>query len=256
VTAVLVAVGSVKGSPGTTSLALALAVCWPSPNVVMAECDPAGGDLGGRFGVADMPGLSGLVVDARRDPDNAVWASHSQYLRVGADVVVAPASGRQAAASVMQLARLMPASTGDLVVDVGRLVDGGPAWPLVEAADAVLVVSGVDTAAVDHTASFIHALAEQDHPIHERVSVVVVGRSRWPLGELTDVLRVPVFAMPYDRRSAAVLSGTAPRHKGWTRVGLPAAARAIALSLLRPPDARTTAAARATAAAAAGDGQR
>src|SRR5689334_5253447 len=101
--AVLVAVGSVKGAPGATCLALALAVCWPWPDVVMVECDPAGGDLGGRFGVADVPGLSGLVVDARRDRDAVVWAAHLQSVRVGADVVVAPASGRQAAVSVAQL---------------------------------------------------------------------------------------------------------------------------------------------------------
>ena len=40
----LVAICSAKGSPGVSVAALALASVWPS-RVVLAECDPAGGDL-------------------------------------------------------------------------------------------------------------------------------------------------------------------------------------------------------------------
>ena len=40
----LIAVAADKGAPGVTTTALALAAVWPRP-VLLAECDPAGGDL-------------------------------------------------------------------------------------------------------------------------------------------------------------------------------------------------------------------
>ncbi|MDF0752962.1 hypothetical protein NLU14_22305, partial [Marinobacter sp. 71-i] len=40
----LISIASVKGSPGVTSTALALAAVWPRP-VVLLEADPSGGDL-------------------------------------------------------------------------------------------------------------------------------------------------------------------------------------------------------------------
>jgi hypothetical protein len=45
------------------------------------------------------------------------------------------------------------------------------------------------------------------------------------------VAGVPVVAAPYDKRSAAILSGSARPRGAWTRVGLPAAARTLALRL-------------------------
>ena len=44
----LIAVAADKGAPGVTTTALALAAVWPRP-VLLAECDPAGGDLVYRF---------------------------------------------------------------------------------------------------------------------------------------------------------------------------------------------------------------
>jgi len=47
----LIAFASVKGSPGVTTTVLALASVWPtSQHLIVAELDPAGGDLATRFG--------------------------------------------------------------------------------------------------------------------------------------------------------------------------------------------------------------
>jgi len=46
---VLIAFVSGKGAPGTSTSALALALAWPRP-VLLAECDPRGGDLVWGFG--------------------------------------------------------------------------------------------------------------------------------------------------------------------------------------------------------------
>ena len=40
----LIAVAADKGAPGVTTASVALAAVWPRP-VLLAECDPAGGDL-------------------------------------------------------------------------------------------------------------------------------------------------------------------------------------------------------------------
>ena len=46
----LVAVCSVKGSPGVTTFCMALAAQWPAQTrCVLLECDPSGGDLATRF---------------------------------------------------------------------------------------------------------------------------------------------------------------------------------------------------------------
>ena len=66
----LVSVASVKGSPGVTSAALALAAVWPRP-VVLLEADSCGGDLAyrcsaaGGGAVASSPGLLQLAAAVR-----------------------------------------------------------------------------------------------------------------------------------------------------------------------------------------------
>jgi len=239
-------IGSVKGSPGVTTFALALAVAWPAGSAVLVEADPAGGDLGGRFGVPDQPGLTTLAVHTRRArrtrpgrPEPPV-AGYTQRLPVGADVVIAPAAGRPAAAAV----RLLAASRGlghgdddDTLIDAGRLYEGSPAWGLVAAADALLVVSGADLCAIDRTVAF----TATHRGIGPAVAVVLVGGSPFTGRELTAELPVPVAVhAPTDRRAAAILAGHGQPVRGWTRVGLVAAARTVAVRTRRPEPATPT----------------
>ena len=58
----LIAVAADKGAPGVTTTAVALAAVWPRP-VLLAECDPAGGDI-----VYRLPGEGGDRLDPRRGP--------------------------------------------------------------------------------------------------------------------------------------------------------------------------------------------
>jgi len=65
----LVAMCSLKGSPGVTTAALGLAAGWPSAEQpVVVECDPAGGDLLGRFRLETAPGLMDWSGDAAGRP--------------------------------------------------------------------------------------------------------------------------------------------------------------------------------------------
>ena len=67
----LYALVSAGGSPGVTTTALALALSWPSP-VVVAECDPSGGDvLAGLFAghLEARSGLLALAMEAGASPE-------------------------------------------------------------------------------------------------------------------------------------------------------------------------------------------
>jgi hypothetical protein len=221
----LVAVGSTKGSPGATTLALALAARWPG-EAVLIEADPAGGDLGARCGVADHPGLSSLVLAARRGVPHL--AEHTQRLGAGVDVVVAPASATRAAATVAALTVTSLSGSGmDVLVDVGRLSEHAPTRGLVAAADRLVVVCRGDLPGIDHTAAYTQSV-----PDGSRIGVVVMGASGYPMAELAQLFGVQVLVhAPIDHRGVAVLTGARRPDRGWHRVGLPAAARTVALDL-------------------------
>src|SRR2546429_3663151 len=97
----LVAIASDKGAPGVTTASVVLAAVWPRP-VLLAECDPAGGDLLYRFLAADGRldpgrGLLSLAVAARRGlrPEQ-VW-EHTQTLRGGLAVLTRVSTARPGA---------------------------------------------------------------------------------------------------------------------------------------------------------------
>src|SRR5258708_38668095 len=84
----LIAVAADKGSPGVTTSAVALAAVWPRP-VLLAECDPAGGDIVYRLPGADgtrldpRRGLLSLAVAARRGLQPSQVGGHAQKLHGG-----------------------------------------------------------------------------------------------------------------------------------------------------------------------------
>jgi hypothetical protein len=242
----LITVGSWKGAPFVTSLALGLAARWPQPGAVVVEADPAGGDLALRFGHHREPGLSALAADTRAGGGGRDLDAYTQRLVLGVDVVFAPADRRvdgrvdgpgEAAQAVRLLARnclgLLGAAAARrlVVVDVGRLGWDSPALPLVCAADVLLLVSaagleGID--AVQVRRDRLLGLAG----MWASVRLVLAGRAPFPVREIARVVGLPVAGqLPEDQRGAAVLAGRARPGRGWTRLELPRAARAIALSL-------------------------
>lgn len=224
----LIAVGSLKGSPGASTLALAMAAVWPDgsadargPMVVEADC--AGGDLGGRCWLPDSPGLASLATGTRAG--GVDLGQHTARLACGVEVVVAPASRQAATIAVGLLAEIDPAAwTGDRVVlaDVGRLETGLPGVGLAEAADVLLLVSAGDEASL---------LRVGDAAIpRDRSRLVVVGACSYSAEEVETGVGIPVAGqLPWDPRAAAVLWGQRAPGRGWASRGLPAAARAVAL---------------------------
>ena len=138
------------GSPGVTATALALALSWPR-SVVVAECDPSGGDiLAGLFaGHLKAPrGLLGVAFETGRGP-SAIAAELSSQL-----VPLDDTGSRKFLAGITdprQALGLSPAWPGiaialasmdaDVIADCGRF-DAGAAQPssVLAEANAVLMV--------------------------------------------------------------------------------------------------------------------
>src|SRR5262249_53388734 len=84
----LVAVLSLKGSPGVTTFSIALAARWPATaRALLVEADPSGGDIATRFSLASAPGLVSFAAAARRSTDPGLIWQHAQALPGGLLVV-------------------------------------------------------------------------------------------------------------------------------------------------------------------------
>ena len=214
----LVAVAAVKGSPGVTTLALALGAQRPGgQRAVVVEADPAGGDLAARFGLPGQPGLVTLAAAARREQDPGLLEGHTQRLLGGrVSVVLGAAGAEQARAAVGALtgAGLGWATRPDVVVimDCGRWDAGSPTTPLLRAADAVLLVVRPRADELAHLAARLPQIAGwRGIP-----GLVLAGRDGYRPQEIRHALGVPVMAVvPADPRTAGVLRGQA-RWRGRT----------------------------------------
>ena len=145
----LIAVAADKGAPGVTTTATALAAVWPRP-VVLAECDPAGGDivyrLPGAHGERLDPrrGLLSLAVAARHGLGPAQVWEHTQRLRGGLDVLAGVTNAEQGSGieplwgPVGDLLATLPQA--DVIADCGRLGPDGPYYELLAQAAIVILV--------------------------------------------------------------------------------------------------------------------
>lgn len=146
----LIAIAADKGAPGVTTTALALASVWPNP-VLLAECDPSGGDLMFRFPAADgnqldpRRGLLSLAVAGRRDYQQQLVWQHVQKIHGGLDVLVGVTNAEQGAGlstlwgPLGKMLATLPRA--DVIADCGRLSPDGPAYDLLAEADAVVLVT-------------------------------------------------------------------------------------------------------------------
>ena len=248
----LLAVAADKGAPGVTTTAVALAAVWPRP-VLLAECDPAGGDLvyrlpGEGAGRLDpRRGLLSLAVAARRDLQPAQLWTHAQKLRGGLDVLLGVTSAEQGAGleplwgPVGGLLAGLPQA--DVIADCGRLGPDGAYYDLLAHATAVVLVTrpslGEMVRLRDRAAAV--SLAVRQRGGHDaRVGVLVVADHRAfsrALAEVGQVLGAAsvLGGLAFEPRSAELLRGE------WggrlDKSLLIRTAREVAGQLARPPAA-------------------
>jgi hypothetical protein len=197
--------------------------------VLLAECDPAGGDLVYRFPAADgghldpRRGVLSLAVVARRGMQpHQVW-EHAQKLHGGLDVLVGVTNAEQGAGLSLlwgpigkALASLPQA---DVIADCGRLGADGPLYDLLAEATTVALVTKARVGDVirlrDRAAAFA-AAAQSRGRRGFGVGVVVVAdhkKFRSALGEVQHVLGqagVPATVLgglAQDGKGADLLSG-------------------------------------------------
>jgi hypothetical protein len=223
----LVAVGSVKGSPGVTTFSVALAARWPGPaHTLLIEADPSGGDIGTRFSLPSAPGLVSLAAASRRSADPALLGQHAQALPGGLPVVVAPAEADRARAALIALAE-SSAGTGIVraaanmpdavvIVDCGRIDAGSPALPILRSADAMVLLSRAQAEDLAHVARRLPTMGCWNaHP-----AMVILGQGYSPAEIARELGVQPLGWVPHDPRGAAALCGR-PSRRRWRR-GSPA----------------------------------
>ncbi|MCM3883129.1 hypothetical protein [Frankia sp. R82] len=244
--------GSLKGSPGATTLSLALADRWPldGGDPVVVEADPAGGDVGARFTLAPGRGLVSLAAAGRRGEQSPrALDEHFQELPGGLQVLCAPAGAEQARQVVGELGSggwsllraAAQAQDRPLIVDCGRLDPLSPAGPLLGSADVLLLIMRARNDELSHLAARMPVVQGWGLPAWYVVVVAEPGRSQGHrVREISRVLGPRVLGpVPYDTDAAGVLAGRRRTRAGIgrTKLGRTVAGIAGALATTAPAKA-------------------
>jgi hypothetical protein len=252
---VLITLGSVKGSPGVTSTALALAAAWPRP-VVLVEADIAGGDLVYRCRSAHSGGpggapkgllrLAAAVRGGAASPRAVV--EESELLACGVQLVQGVATTAQARGMGSlweQVGQACARSEVDVIADLGRIERGSAALPLVQAADHFLAVASTTLESVMHLAEGLHdILAGLSQNRLLMVHPVLVGADVYAARDCADLDNLlakaglptqPARPMTYDPKALHRLEGGEHATGRLGHTLLLRAARAVGDSLVGAP---------------------
>ncbi len=183
----IVAVCSDRGSPGATTLAVALGLVWPGEHLVV-EADPAGGVLTFRMRHARSgqmlepePGVTSLGAAARLGLPASAVPSYGQPTTLGVSVIPGPLSAERSTALRglwPQIAAELHDWPGTAITDLGRLQPGHPGLPVAKAATSVLLVGRADVEGLfglrERAAAMVQVLGDPDRD-RPSVAVVVTG---------------------------------------------------------------------------------
>ena len=256
----LYALVSPGGAAGVTTTALALALTWPQP-VILAECDPAGGDILAGLFAGHLPaprGLLGLAFEAGRgsaaistEPGGHLAPLDGSGSRMFLAGLSDPRQAPGLAPAWPAIARTLARQACDVIADCGRLDagDGQPTSVLAEA-DVVVMVIRASLRQVAAARPRIEMLLQlRGGPGPGRLGLLLVGDKAHGAGEIARTLGVPVLAsLPSDARTAAVLSDGVGRRSSLSDRSLMRAARSAGQAIVKagPGSARPDLAAATT----------
>lgn len=230
----LVAVAQAR-SCGATTATLALAAAWPAP-VLVAELDPAGGDLAVRFGLSANTGVLSLAACGTERIEAAALAEHTQAAD-GLSLLVGPPGAEQAGAA---LGGLWPAladglgslGAADTLGDCGRLAPGSAVVSQVlPRSGLVALVAASTPAGVVH---LHHRLAALPPAVVARTTVVLIGEghSGCRAVDVERALGVDVAGvLADDWRGAEALAGGEVSTRRYRSSALARSARPLARAL-------------------------
>jgi hypothetical protein len=225
----LVAFAGLRGAPGVTTLALAVAhhLDAAGRHSLLIEADPDGGVVAARHGVSINPGLTELAGAARVGLAAGDIEQFSQSLPSGQRVIAAsPMADRVQAAlrtSGTHLANGFRdlAATRDLILDLGRLRANDPTQPLAAAADCLVFVARPVAEELVPLMSRL-AGAPSDHVI-----VVLAGDHPYAASEVTQATGVrTVLTIPDNLKDVRRDPSAARRRGSW-----PAAVRKVTATI-------------------------
>jgi hypothetical protein len=260
----VIAFVSTKSSPGATTSAVALAITWSTP-ALLVGADPSGDEvLSGylapwvsRGFVRPNTGLVSFTHATRHAEPTYVadLAPHTKVLpgsansRVLVGVTEPAQAGVVGAAGFQRLAAAVKAAAGlsnacDALLDCGRFGSATPR-PLLEAADLVVLAVRARHRSVMAARPVLRVLRQMIQP--ERLGLAVIAASPKAVDEVVEVLSVPVaVALPLDLVAAAAFSdaeAAVPRRSPLVKAAA-AAGRRLHQALAQPPAQRALVGAR------------
>ncbi|HEX9992276.1 MAG TPA: hypothetical protein VGB14_05045 [Acidimicrobiales bacterium] len=231
----VVAVGSVHGAPGVSTICAATAAAAGPPGVTLVDVDPAGGCLGVMTGLGYERGLVSLAASTRGRLSIGDVEEHFQAWGPASHLLASPPAGAQVRRALSALdGRLVAAlasSARPVVVDVGRIDERSLARPFVEVAGEVWIVSSASATSALALPGAVEALRR----VGTTVSLVVVATGPYSAEEVAEYAGAElVQVVAEDRRAAALVAGRPGRERALRRSPLWRAARALADRLLPP----------------------
>ncbi len=201
-----IVVGSGKGSPGATFIAVNLtaALARAKQNVVLLDLDPAGGDLCCYLGLDPRRGLyPRLRMEGSVSGPSRLLAEAEE--RSGFHVVGGFPEASELASPDVLSAALAAASAQDrvIVADIGRVTTANA--PVAAQAELVLLVVRADLVSVLGAERALRELEAAGTDREQIRAVVSCHERRRPadLAEVGEALRLPIVGtVPVDRRGA------------------------------------------------------
>jgi hypothetical protein len=211
---VIIVVASIKGAPGVTTTATAIASAWPQGRrVLLVEADPFGGDLAAWFGIAPTTGLWSLLAAGRRGIESdAVW-EHATTLPGGLPVLYGLASADQAVANEAAwpaVAEALAALDADVIIDAGRLLPhfAGGIRPLLSLAQVLVVLCPPTLAGIVHLKTSLPSLVAGSPSA--QLIVQPTAEKGYSSDEIASTLTINVAPrIPHDQKGAVALSRNA-----------------------------------------------
>jgi hypothetical protein len=221
----LVALASAKGAPGVTTGALALGALWPR-DIVVADCDPAGGDIANRMPDPEgRPldvdgGLLALAASARHGLAPEHVEAQLQTVVGGLRVLVGVRTPEQGMALGPLWQTLGPCLDGlpgtDVIADCGRLTGGPGQLDVVKAARLLALLCRPTVSSLLHLRDRLPVLAARLHSDRAdgvALGVVVVSDQPADVDGVAEALArqsTPVRLLgrlPYDPKGAEFFAG-------------------------------------------------
>lgn len=210
----LVTVCSPGRSPGVSTTALALALTWPR-DVILAECDPAGGTALTGLWTYLLPakGLPqwAMAVSRGADPATELTAQLQQLAGQSRRLLALPPGPAPLGALRSrwdQLAGTFTTSATDVITDIGRIGGTDTPLPLLTSAGTVLLQTRPRYQDLAAATAVLRHLDQTSN-----VKLLLEGDGPYPEKAIRHELPVPVAdtRIPHDPKTAAALTSYRPR---------------------------------------------